>query len=63
MNLLEQYIDGIHSEKPYDTQDWMNAKYIKVDITTNSYGTKTRGVHVFPIDYWMEAKEKGYYMG
>lgn len=63
VNLLEQYIEEVHSEKPYETQDWVNTEHIEVDITTNCYGTQTRRTHVFPEDYWEEAKEKGYFMG
>ncbi|AXH71193.1 hypothetical protein BSP36_147 [Bacillus phage BSP36] len=66
MNILEQYIEEVHSVKPY-TEDWTkefpNKTFVEADITTNCYGQKKRAIHVFEEDEWETALEKGYYMG
>lgn len=65
MNLLEQYIEVIHSEEPYEsewTKHFPNEKFVKVDVTTNCYGNKRRKQHFFEEKRWKTFKEQGYWM-
>ena len=57
MNLLEHYIEEIHSEEIKEEN------LVEVDMTTLCYGTTKREINVYPKDYWEEKKQKGYYMG
>lgn len=65
MNLLENYIKEIHSEKPY-TEEWTkkfpDRKFVEVDITVDSYGGIKRIQDVYNTVEWDEIKKKGYYM-
>lgn len=65
MNLLEQYIEEIHSEKPCNAE-WtkkFNKEFVEVDHTTNCYGRLTRTKDVFAKNDWERFKMQGYYMG
>lgn len=66
MNLLEVYLEEIHSVEPY-TEDWTSEfpdrEFISVDVTTNCYGSKRRSVHVWTTKEFEEYKEQGYYWG
>lgn len=46
MNVLENYIEEIHSEVSYIK----DPKFIKVDITTNCYGPIKRDVNLFNVE-------------
>lgn len=64
MNLLENYIKEIHSEKPY-TEDWTkdfpDREFVEVDATIDSYGGIERKLNVFETTKWKQIKEQGYY--
>lgn len=66
MNLLEQYIEEIHSEEPFQS-DWTECfpgkNFVKVDVTTNCYGNRKRDQHYFEEERWKSFKEQGYWMG
>lgn len=65
MNLLEQYIEEVHSVVPL-TDDWtkeFDHGFVKVDITTSCYGTSHQHFSVFSDEEWKDVKEKGYYLG
>lgn len=66
MNLLEVYIEEVHSVTPY-TADWTDRfpdrKFVQVDVTTNCYGREKRDTYVWNTKEWEEIKQKGYYMG
>lgn len=64
MNLLEQYIEEIHSVKPH-TADWtkkFNKEFVEVEITTNCYGVTETKKRIFDTDEWEQVKFKGYFM-
>ena len=61
MNILEHYIEEIHSVKPY-AADWAVGEWVEVDITSNCYGNTKRENRVLTIKQWETAKENGYYM-
>lgn len=66
MNLLEQYIEEIHEEKPCEaewTKTFPDKEFVHVDITTNCYGNKKRDQHIFSTDNWEIYKTQGYFMG
>lgn len=63
MNLLEHYIEEIHSVKEVDRQEWMTGPYVRVDATVDCYGNRTREVRHYPLSYWEKIKADGYYMG
>lgn len=56
MNILENHIIKIHSEKP------MTKDCVEVDITTDYYGILVRETKVFQKDKWKEIKKLGYYL-
>ena len=58
MNLVEHYIIEIFSETPLPNYK----DFIEVDLTYNCYGSVERSLHMFHIDAWKEAKEKGYFL-
>jgi hypothetical protein len=66
VNLLEQYIVEIHSEEPC-VEDWMSQfpgkEFVKIDMTTNCYGSKKRSTYVWNTTMWAKIKAQGYYMG
>ena len=65
MNLLEHYIQEIHSEKPYEAE-WtkeFEKEFIKVDYTYDCYGGLTRTTQVFAKEQWEHFKIQGYFMG
>lgn len=66
MNLLEQYIVEIHSVEPYEaewTKEFPDREFLKVDLTTNCYGSQKRDEHIFNTVEWETIKEQGYYWG
>lgn len=64
MNVLENYIEEIHSVEPY-TADWTDRfpdrEFVQVDITSNCYGNKQRQKHVFNTKDWAEIQDQGFY--
>lgn len=66
MNVLEQYIEEVHSEKPYAadwTKEFANSEFVEVDVTTNCHGHYQRATHIFDTDEWSKYKLQGYWMG
>lgn len=64
MNILENYVETIHSETPYE-EEWtkkFDDAFVEVDLTSNCYGSKKRDTHVWTVSDWKSIKEKGYYM-
>lgn len=59
MNLLEQYIEEVHSEEPLKYPD---REFVKVDVTTNCYGIKKRDTYIFNTFEWEKYKSQGYWM-
>lgn len=65
MNLLEQYIEEIHSVEPYNaewTKQFPKTRFVEVDVTTNCYGNTKRKKHVFQTEEWEKFKKQGYWM-
>lgn len=65
MNLLEQYIQEIHSEKPYLaewTTEFPDITFVEVDVTTECYGSVKRDTHVFNAVEWAKYKAQGFWM-
>ena len=65
MNLLEQYIVEIHSEKPYSagwTKEFPDKAFVEVDVTTTCYGHQKRSTEIFDTDEWPVIKKQGYWM-
>ena len=65
MNILENHIIKIHSEKPMTRKEWIDndyKNYIKVDITIDCHGILERKTRVFHKDEWEEVKKFGYYL-
>jgi hypothetical protein len=62
-NLLEHYIEVIHSVQPYE-RDWTAqfGKFVEVDLTNNCYGRSQRTTQVWNINDWERIKAQGYYM-
>lgn len=58
MNLLEHYIEKIHSEKPLED----NPDLIEVDFTYNCHGSIERKTDIMFKEQWDIIKEKGYFM-
>jgi hypothetical protein len=58
MNLLETYIEEIHSEHERKTDF---GYVVDVDITENCYGGITRKKKTFLKDEWADIKKKGFY--
>ena len=65
MNLLEHYIEEIHSEKStiYELPHGDFITLVELDITINCYGNIERIKTTMVKDNWLKAKEKGYYLG
>jgi len=64
MNLLEQYIEEVISEEPYN-EEWTkryDKKFVRVELVTNCYGQKRNVEQIFDTDKWKKVKEQGYYM-
>lgn len=64
MNILENYIVEIHDVSPCE-EEWtkeFKKDFVKVDMTSNCYGNKTRKEHIFTVGMWGEVKSRGYYM-
>lgn len=63
MNILEQYIERIISEKAYK-EEWTKAyndKFVRVNMIVNCYGSKSEVNKIFTVDKWKEVKEQGFY--
>ena len=58
MNLLETYIEEIHSEHERKTDF---GYVVDVDITENCHGGITRKEKTFLKDEWVDIKKKGFY--
>ena len=63
MNLLEHYIEEIHSEEEVERKDWMEEPFIRVDMTIDCYGNIERKTNIYPLSFWESIKRVGYYMG
>lgn len=61
MNLLENYIVEIYSEK--ETEHKELGKLIEVSMKTECYGREDVNKHWFKPDEWKKVKQQGYYMG
>ena len=64
MNLLEQWIEEIHEEKPHEAA-WtkeFNKEFVQVDVTFECYGRTSRDKIVFSKEDWEKCKEDGYFM-
>lgn len=63
MNILEHYIEKIHSEELVTfTYEGENVTCYKVDLTYNCHGCIKRVTEFFLEDEWKSIKEKGYYL-
>lgn len=66
MNVLEVYIEKIHSVKAHEHEPWMDKfpglKLVDVDISTNCYGRRKRSISTFETKEWENIKSQGYYM-
>lgn len=66
MNILEHYIEEIHSVKPY-TEEWTkefpDRKFVEVDVTSNCWGCVERQKHVWTVVELAKHKEQGYFWG
>jgi hypothetical protein len=66
MNMLEIYIEEVHSEKPYIaewTKEFPEREFVLVEVSTNCYGSKKRETHIWSTKEWAKYQEQGYYMG
>ncbi|WP_144511567.1 hypothetical protein [Bacillus sp. FJAT-22090] len=64
MNMLEQYIQEIHSVEPH-TADWTKEyceSFVEVTMTTECYGVVENKKRVFGVVEWERVKAQGYYM-
>lgn len=59
MNVLEHYIVEVHEVKTYDN----DPGFVVVDLTSDCYGHRSRGKHLFKADQWVQSKQQGYYVG
>lgn len=65
MNLLEQNIERIISEKPYK-EEWTKAyndKFVRVNMIVECYGSRSEVNKIFTVDKWEEVKKEGFYLG
>ncbi len=66
MNLLEHYIEEVHSIVPC-TAEWTKElpeqNFLSVDVTYNCYGVIERTTRVFEIEEWDITQKRGYWMG
>lgn len=58
MNLLEHYIEEVHSVTP----DENNPDWVEVDLTCNCWGVTERKVYHTRKDVWEQEKEQGYFL-
>lgn len=66
MNILENYIEEIHSVKPHIaewTKEFPDRDFLEVDVTTNCYGRTERKTHVWTVKEWEVIQAQGYYWG
>ncbi len=63
MNILEQYIEEVHSVTPV-TYEWAKEGmvFVEVDVTSNCYGNRKRDIQVFEKGEWEVNKKRGYWM-
>lgn len=64
MNLLEHYIEEIHSEQEFK-YEILNDDFValvEADVTINCYGVVERVKTTMAKDKWLKAKELGYYL-
>ena len=69
MNLIENYIKKIHSEKDI-TKDYIKKigkapleNLIEVDLDYDCYGSLKRDNIIFTESQWKEVKRQGYFLG
>ena len=68
MNLLEHYIQEVHSVKDVSNEFEERNGYppneplLRVDLTCDCYGSVARDTWYFPISKWEDTKAKGYFM-
>lgn len=58
MNLLEHYIEEVHSVTP----DENNPDWVVVDVTCDCWGSIERKVHNTTKKAWEQEKEQGYFL-
>ena len=61
MNMLENHIIEIYSEKEIDHKKL--GKMVEVSMKTSCYGREDVNKQWFGIDEWKKVKEQGYYRG
>lgn len=68
MNVLENYIEEVHSEEDVTKLFEEKAGYTpeepiyKVDLTCDCYGRVERGIRYFRKIEWEDAQKKGYFL-
>jgi hypothetical protein len=62
MNLVEQYIKEILSEK-IEINPYTNKPYCLVKMITNCYGCISEVEEIFDIEELEQIKKQGYYLG
>ncbi len=65
MNLLEHYIKDVHSETPFNENnfDGVPTDYVTVDVTIDCWGSIERKTRTFEQAEWETIKIDGYFMG
>lgn len=64
MNLLEQNIERIISEKSYK-EEWTKAydnKFVRVNMIVECYGSRSEVNKIFTVDDWEGIKKQGFYL-
>ncbi|MHA4207337.1 hypothetical protein [Bacillus cereus] len=64
MNLLEQHIKDVISEKYFEA-DWtkeLGIDFVIVEIKTDCYGSIQTKKRIFEEEKWKKYKEQGYFM-
>ena len=64
MNLLEQYIERVIEEKPWDgsNSELSHEEYVEVTMITSCYGSKAKVTRVFEAEEWARVQKIGFYM-
>lgn len=62
MNLLEHYIEKVHSVREVHNEYDLKHAYCEVDVTYDCYGQKERKKRLFQKSEWEKAKRRGYFM-
>jgi hypothetical protein len=62
MNLVEQYIKEILSEK-IEINPYINKPCCVVKMITDCYGCISEVEEIFDVEEWKQVKKQGYYLG